>query len=137
MGILPSLNQYGDIALFVLRFALGMIFWVHGRSKLGMWNMMPSEQMSSKMISLMRFLSIAEPLGAIAVLSGLLTQLAAMGFCIVMLGAITMKIKRWKAPFMGTQTTGWELDFLVLCASLALIFLGSGSLSLDRVLLGI
>lgn len=85
----------------------------------------------------MRFLSIVEPLGAIAVLFGLLTQLAAVGFCIIMLGAIWMKKRTWKVPFTTMQGMGWEFDFLILAVSLALILLGSGSFSLDRVLLGI
>lgn len=131
------LHQYSDIGLFVLRFALGVIFWVHGRSKWGMWKMQPSDQMSPKMLSLMKMLSIAEPLGAVAVLLGLLTQLAAAGFCVIMLGAIFFKKRTWKTPFTAMQTTGWEFDFLILCVSLALIVLGSGSFSLDRVLLGI
>ena len=136
MGILPMLQQYGDIGLLALRLALGVIFWVHGRSKWGMWKMQPTEQMPAKMISRMRSLSIAEPLGAVAVLLGLLTQLAAAGFCIIMLGAIWMKKRTWKTSFMSTQTTGWEFDFFILGVSLALIVLGSGSFSLDRVLLG-
>src|SRR6266702_6802805 len=44
------------------------------------------------LLSLLRVLSIAEPLGGLATLTGLLTQAAAAGFILVMLGAIRLKV---------------------------------------------
>jgi len=133
-NLLISLHQYSDLGLFILRFALGTIFWVHGTGKLKMWKMTPSEQMPKKMINLMRLLSICEPLGALAMFSGFLVQPAALGFSIIMLGAINAKITKWKTPFWAQTNTGWEFDFLILATSIALIILGAGAWSLDSLL---
>ncbi len=97
--------------------------------------MQPSEQMPAKMLSLMKFLSLAELAAAIALLFGFLTQLAALGLAIIMLGAIMMKIRVWHAKFGGNG--GWEFDFILLAASLALFFLGAGGLGIDRYLFGL
>lgn len=99
--------------------------------------MQPSEQMPAKMINLMRLLSIGESLGALAMLGGFLVQPAALGFAIIMLGAINAKITKWKTPFTAQNTTGWEFDLLILTASIALIILGGGAWSLDNLLLQI
>ena len=58
-------------------------------------------------------------------------QLAAAGFIIVMLGAINLKARQMHRPFTGDG--GWELDYALLCAAIALAILGAGPLSLDRL----
>jgi uncharacterized membrane protein YphA (DoxX/SURF4 family) len=67
--------------------------------------------------------------------SGLLTQAAAAGFILVMLGAIRLKVTQWHKGFAGEG--GWELEFLLLVGAIALLFLGAGKFALDRFLLGI
>ena len=133
MDLLSSLTQYSDWGLLALRVAIAAIFLQHGLMKKGMWKMQPSEQMPAKMINQMRLLSIAEPLGAMAILFGFLTQWAAIGLGIIMLGAITFKTKVWHTPFMAQDKTGWELDFLILAACIALLLNGAGAISLDTL----
>src|SRR5689334_117088 len=124
MSLSLDLHQWSDLALLVLRVAVAAVFWVHGRSKAGMWKMQAGPQMPAPMLGLMRTLSIAEPLGALSMLTGVLSQLAAVGFILVMCGAISMKMRVWKVPFMANDKTGWELDFLLLASSIALLILG-------------
>jgi len=125
MNYLLALHSFSDWGLLAVRLALFGIFWVHGRGKAG--STMP----------IMRVLSICEPLGALAVLAGLLTQPAALGFVAVMIGAIYSKIYKWKVPFKADDKTGWEFDLLILAASIMLIISGAGAFSLDRMLLGL
>ncbi len=99
-----------------------------------MWKMQPSSQLPAGMLSLLRFLSIVEPLGGVGVLVGFLTQPAAAGLAIIMLGAIRLKAIQMHRRFTGDG--GWELDFILLVAAIALFVIGAGRLSLDRVLLG-
>ena len=132
MQFLLNLNQYSDWGLLILRVAIGAIFFVHGFQKFAMWKMQPSEQMSKEMINLMRFLSIVEPLGALAVLTGFLTQFAAIGLGIIMVGAIKMKSILWHKKFTGDG--GWEFDLIILAAMVVLLFSGAGSFALDRIL---
>ena len=126
MDFFTNLNQFSDWGLFVLRIAIGVIFFIHGKQKLAMWKMQPSEQMPLKMLSLMKFLSIVEPLGAFAVIGGFLTQLAAAGLGIIMIGAIWLKISMLKIPFTAQDKTGWEFDLILLAANIAILFSGGG-----------
>lgn len=135
MGFFAALHQQGDWALLVLRLGVAVPFLVHGIDKWAMWKMQPSAQMPAGMLSILRLLSIAEPLGAIGLLIGGLTQLAALGFCIIMLGAIRLKAMQMHRKFTGEG--GWELDFILLAAAIALVFLGAGAYSADRMLFGI
>ena len=98
-NLLVSVHQYGDLGLLILRLALGAIFLIHGKGKLKMWKASPSEQMPKQMINIMRLLSVCEIAGALAMFAGFLVQPAALGFSLIMLGAINFKITKWKTPF--------------------------------------
>ena len=137
MEFFANLHQFGDWGLLALRVAVGAIFFVHGTQKWAMWKMQPSEQMPAGMLTLMKFLSIVEPLGALAVLGGFFTQLAAAGLGIIMIGAITLKKMMIKIPFSAQDKTGWEFDFIILAACIALFVLGAGSIGLDEIIFGI
>ncbi len=87
------------------------------------------------MLKILRTLSIAEPLGAIATLLGLLTPLPALGFAFVMVNAISLKMRKMKQPFVNPDMSpGWEFEFIILTAAVALFFLGAGAFSLDHLL---
>lgn len=137
MQFLSNLNEFSDWGLLALRIGVGIIFLVHGKMKWAMWKMEPSEQMPAKMISLMKFLSIVEPLGGAALIAGFLTQIAALGLGIIMLGAIPMKIKMMKEPFTSQEKAGWEFDFILLAGCITLFFIGAGNVALDSIWLGI
>ena len=135
MQFFAQLHTLSDWALLVLRVGVGVTFLVHGIQKRAMWKMQPSAQMPAGLLSILRLLSIAEPLGGVAAITGFLTQLAAAGFVIVMLGAINLKARQMHRGFTGDG--GWELDYLLLSGAIALVILGAGRISLDRVLLGL
>lgn len=116
-----SLTDYTDYSLLALRVAIGIIFLYHGARKI------------KKAKGLFFLLGVAETLGAIAMFTGFLTQLAAAGFSLIMLGAIYFKKYKWQVAFMEEARTGYEFDFILLAASLSLIFSGAGAWSLDRV----
>ncbi|MFA5954072.1 MAG: DoxX family protein [Patescibacteria group bacterium] len=129
-----ALQQYGDFAFLFLRIVVGAIFIVHGISKWEMWKMQPSEQMPSSLLTKMRILSIAESLGGLAVLFGFLTQFAAFGLAIIMLGAMDFKIRTLKRSFVD-NAGGWELDLILFASLIALVVFGSGVLAIDALLL--
>ena len=80
-------NNLQNTALLILRITTAAIFFVAAYYKIPFWSMEP-EGMSAFLLFTTRLLSIAEPLGAIAVLIGFLTRLAALGQIIILIGAI-------------------------------------------------
>jgi len=131
MRFISNLNRFGDAGRLVLRLAIGIIFLVHGTMKWSMWNMEPSEQLSASMLTIIKILSIAEPLGGVAIILGLLTPYAAIGLSIIMIGAINAKINLMNIGFAAQQTTGWEFDFLILSGLVCILFIGAGKFSVD------
>lgn len=137
MEFFSNLHQFSDGGLLALRIAVGAVFLVHGTQKWKMWGMQPSQGMSAGMLSLMKFLSIVEPLGGLGVLIGFLTQWAAAGLGIIMVGALVFKINMIKVPFTAMDKMGWEFDLVLLAAALALFLAGAGSFGLDKIIFGI
>ncbi|HEV8382890.1 MAG TPA: DoxX family protein [Gemmatimonadales bacterium] len=136
MRVFVSLHQFSDVALLLLRIALGAVFLTHGLGKRRLWSVQPSERMPAGMLTKLRILSIAEPAGGLGVLFGFLTQLAALGLVIAMLGALQFLITKVHRKFTS-ETGGWEFEFMLLIVALALAILGGGKYALDRVIFGL
>jgi putative oxidoreductase len=132
MKLIPNLTRFGDAGLVFLRLAIGIIFLVHGTMKWKMWGMETSEHLSASMLTIFKILSIAEPLGAIGVIIGLLTPYATIGLSTVMIGVIIRKISVMHLSFMQHQGTGWEFEFMILAGLICLLFVGPGKFSLDK-----
>jgi len=137
MTFFASLHQFSDVALLLLRLALGSVFLVHGLPKRHLWKAQPSPQMPAGMLRNLRILSIAEPAGALGLIFGFLTQLAALGLCVSMLGALQFLISKLHRKFKEAQAPGWEFEFLLLVIAVSLAILGGGKYALDRVVFGI
>jgi putative oxidoreductase len=73
-----------------------------------------------------RFLGIAEMAGALGLALGVLTQAAAVGLILVMLGAIQKKIFVWHTGFWGKNSSGWHYDLLLVVANLVILTTGGG-----------
>jgi putative oxidoreductase len=127
----PQLTNFADAAFLLLRLMVGLVFassgWMHlkdpeGRSKsIG----------ASKGVTI--FLGVAQVSCALGVLFGILTQLAAAGLALIMLGAIQKKIFVWKTGIWGKHgTDGWHYDLMLLVMNLTIIVTNGGSYVLWR-----
>ncbi len=85
-----------DVALLVLRLMLGIVFFPHGMQKLlgwfggygfkGQWDCLPESSASPRFFA---FLAImAEGLGSLGLITGLLTRVAAFGIAVNMAVAV-------------------------------------------------
>jgi len=128
MSFFITLHQFSDFGLLALRVAIFTIFLAHGMMKLKGEKTPPGFKM----------LGGLEVLCALAVLVGFLTQLATLGLSIIMVGAIYMKVAKWKSPFASIEKNGWEFDLMILAGTLMIYFTGAGTvLSLDRLFFGL
>src|SRR5207249_1544189 len=112
MGFFFSLHQFSDFALLALRIALGAVFLTHGLGKRKLWSTQPSAQMPTGMLRKLRILSIAEPAGGLGMLVGFLTQLAALGLVIEMLGALQFLISKVRSE---EHTSELQSRFDLVC----------------------
>ena len=120
----PQLLQYSDIPLLLLRIMVGIIFLSSG------WNHVKDPEARSKSIGMSKgftvFLGAAELAGSLGVIFGVLTQLAAAGLILLMLGAIQKKIFVWHTGFWGKNNQGWHYDLMLVVMSLVIIFTDGG-----------
>ena len=129
----PSSGQLG-IGLAVLRVAVAAVFINHGRQKLFVYGFagvtgaftqmgVPFPGIMGPLIGLLEFF------GGIALLVGFLTRLLGVAFAFDMLGAVLLV--QLKKGF-----SGYDLEFLLLAASVALFLTGAGRFSVDAFLAG-
>lgn len=85
----------------------------------------------------MTFIGYAELAGGLALILGFLTQFAALGLGIIMIGAAHKKMNEWHVPFSSHDKMGWEFDLSLFAACVALFTLGAGSIAADPILFGL
>jgi len=117
---LPHLLPYADVAVLLMRLLVGAVFVTSG------WSHAKDPVARSKSIGMSprftRFLGIAEVACGLGVAVGVLTQVAALGLVLIMLGAIQKKIAVWHTGFWGKHgTDGWhyDLSFALMCLVIA------------------
>ena len=129
----PSTRQLST-GLAVLRIAVAAIFINHGRQKLFVYGFAgvtgAFTQMGVPFPGVMGpLIGVLEFFGGIALVVGFLTRLLGAAFALDMLGAILLV--QLKKGF-----SGYELEFLLLAASVALFLTGAGGFSVDAYLAG-
>lgn len=121
----PQLLSYSSIALLLLRIMVGIIFVDSG------WSHLKDPEGRSKSIGVSKgftiFLGTAELAGGLGVIFGVLTQLAAAGLILLMLGAIQKKIAVWHTGFWGKGSQGWHYDLMLVVMNLVIITTNGGA----------
>jgi putative oxidoreductase len=121
----PQLARFTDLGLLLLRLMVGLVFATSGYSHL------KDPEARSKSIGMPKgftiFLGIAELAGGLGVAAGVLTQLAAFGLILVMLGAIQKKIFVWHTGFWGEKASGWHYDLMFILMNLLIVFTNGGN----------
>ena len=139
------LQTEGDLAGLVLRMFLGVVFFPHGAQKMLGW--FEGHGFSGTMGFftgsgipwVFAFLAIvAEFFGALGLISGLLTRIAAFGIGVVMAVATTMHLQNgffmnWSGKQAGE---GFEYHLLALAIAVVLMIRGGGRWSVDGIISG-
>jgi len=124
-------NKWHDIAHWGIRASIGAIFLVHSLKKFDpSWEVWLVE--TAGLPPEMRLpIALAEFLGGIFLISGILTRITGVIFSIILLGAI-FNI-RWENGFFISQG-GWEWDLVMLAAVLSIIAAGPGRISIAHLI---
>ncbi len=123
MIALPLPSSLKDACYTAFRVLIGFLFLWHGAQKLGLMDRDMSE-------GFMLFIGAAEFIGGIAIMAGFLTQWAALGSLIIMVGAYVQHASGAEAGILPIENRG-ELALVYLAAFLCLLALGSGRWSVD------
>jgi len=126
----PQLARFTDLGLLLLRLMVGLVFVTSGYSHLKDPTARAKSIEMSKGFTI--FLGIGEVAGGLGVAFGVLTQLAAFGLIVVMLGAIQKKIFAWHTGFWGEKGSGWHYDLMLILMNLLIAFTDGGAYVLMR-----
>jgi putative oxidoreductase len=123
--VFPQLAQFQDLALLLLRVMVAVVFLASG------WKHVKDPEARAKSIGMSKpataVIGVAEILGALGILFGVLTQLAAIGLILVMLGAIQKKMFVWHTGFWGEQGQGWHYDLMFVVMNLVILATNGGA----------
>ena len=121
----PELSRFLAAALLLMRLMVAAIFVTSG------WSHVTHAEERAKSIEMSRgltiILGVAELAGGLGVGFGVLTQLAALGLILVMLGAIYKKIAVWHIGFWGEKASGWHYDMMLVLMNLVIVTTNGGS----------
>ena len=125
-----SENKLHDLTHWGLRASIGAIFIVHSLKKFD-----PSWQEWLVNMGIPPELQIpialAELIGGILLIIGVLTRISAALFSVILLGAIFHI--RWENGFFISQG-GWEWDLAMLAVTLSIIVVGPGRVSISHLI---
>ena len=125
-----------ELGHFILRVILGFIFFIHGLSKFqgGISNTAGFFDSIGIPGFMAYVVAVIELAGGIAVILGIGTKMVSVLFAFIMLGAIfTAKLS---AGLLGNgQMAGYELDLLLLAASIYFVLAKESPLSLGSKLI--
>jgi putative oxidoreductase len=120
----PQLAQYTDLSLLLLRLMIATVFVTSG------WHHVTDPKRRAKSIGLSpgftMFVGAAELAGGLGVAFGVLTQLAAIGLILIMLGAIQKKMFVWHTGFWGEKASGWHYDLMLVLMNLVVACTNGG-----------
>lgn len=127
--VLPWLLPLADAALLLMRLFVAAVFITSGISHAK--NPVARGHSIGLPPGITRFLGVAEIAGGLGVAVGVLTQVAALGLILIMLGAIQKKIFVWHTGFWGKHgTDGWHYDLMFAIMCLVIATTGGGRLAL-------
>jgi putative oxidoreductase len=121
----PQLARFTDLALLLMRLMVALVFVTSGYTHLKN----PTER--AKSIGMSKgftvFLGLAEVAGGLGVAAGVLTQPAAFGLILLMMGAIYKKAFVWHTGFWGEKSSGWHYDLMFVIMNLVIACTDGGA----------
>ena len=126
----PELCRFLAMALLLMRLMVGAIFITSGWSHVTHAGERAKSIETSKGFTIV--LGVAELAGGLGVGLGVLTQLAALGLILVMLGAIYKKIAVWHTGFWGEKSSGLHYDLMLVIMNMVIVTTNGGSYVLTK-----
>lgn len=123
-------NKLADIAFMGLRSAIGVIFIVHGYSKIGNDGFVGWIGSMGIPPEMGIIIALGEIVPGILLIIGVLSRISASILSVIMLGAI-FHVKKAQSL---TGDGAYELDLILLASCLVIIVMGPGRVSLSHII---
>lgn len=128
-------NRYGDLGLTVIRVVTGIVFFMHGWTKVFVWGFEGTSagfaQMGIPLAGVMGpFVGLLELLGGLALIVGLATRWISIPLAVTML--VAMVQVHLAAGFFAPN--GYEFTLTLLAGLVGLALAGGGAFAVDNVL---
>jgi len=130
-----------ELSTLILRLTLGLVMFPHGAQKMLGWfgggglsgTIEAMTGMGLPLVVVLLVIS-GEFFGAIGLIVGCLSRVAAGGLVIIMVGAAFLHIENgfFMNWFGAQEGEGYEYHLLAIGIALAIVIKGSGALSIDR-----
>lgn len=128
-------NRYGDLGLTVIRVVTGIVFFMHGWTKVFVWGFEGTSagfaQMGIPLAGVMGpFVGLLELLGGLALVAGLATRWISIPLAVTMIVAI-LQVHLGGGFF---NPDGVEFPLMLLAGLTGLALAGGGAFAVDNVL---
>ena len=123
-----------DVGILILRISVGIVMVAHGLPKIfwkrELFNKKWKKEYGFPLGSVI-LTGIVQVVCGLAIIVGIFTQLSSLILALNMLVATYISIWKHSEPFLSTpEGKGWDVNFLLVGALIALVFLDGGSWSL-------
>ena len=119
--VLPAVAA--SLSALLIRLVVGIAFVVSSKNKSK--NIRKFAKSNGLAVPMAIFVMVAEMAGAVGLILGILSQLAALGLMLLMLGTIRLHIFTWKSPYWASQG-GWEYDLMLFTLASVILVYGAG-----------
>lgn len=128
-------NRFGDLGLTVIRVITGLVFFMHGYTKVFVWGFEGTAagfgQMGIPLANVAGpFVGLLELLGGLALIAGLATRWISLPLAFTMVVAI-LKV-HLAAGFFNPD--GYEFPLMLLAGTTGLTLAGGGALAVDNLI---
>ncbi len=129
-----EIGSQKDWSLFILRFALGFVFFYHGMPRLTNPSRVAQRSAIPTLKMVVLLFGIVEVFTGLALLFGIYEKLAALVLFNVIIAATFIRGFQVKPRFSVDGVTTWEFEVVFAAAALIIFINGGGNITLFRFL---
>jgi len=129
-----EIGNQKDWSLFILRFALGLVFFYHGMPRLTNPSRVAYRSAIPKFKTVVLLFGIVEVFFGLALLFGVYEKLAALALFNIIIVSAFIRGFQVKPKFSVDGITTWEFEVVFAAAILVIFINGGGNITLFRFL---